>query len=77
MGVSTYLPTLQITADAARRGWRLASRWIEERKHADQRDDDAAECDFREARGAQCDERVGARLESRRENEAIEEREQD
>jgi hypothetical protein len=46
---SGFLPTAarQITALAAMRRYRLASRRIEERKHADERDDDAAERDLR------------------------------
>ena len=70
MGVSTYRPADHF----ARR--RPASRRIEQRKHADERDDDAAEPHFRCAGRAQGRQRVCARFESRRENKAIEEREE-
>ena len=52
------------------------SRRIEQCKHADERDDDAAERHFNCAGRAQSRQRICARLESRRENKAIEEREQ-
>ena len=43
------LPPFRVIADAARRHLRLASRWIEQSKHTDERNDEAAEPDFRRA----------------------------